>query len=191
MRKNRNQNHKRNGNFSTNSSGSFNSGTSKPFKKEVLLDRNITDSTENEETFLPIFTRHSARVTALQLLYDIAITGRSFEEVWEKAALTGDSNQIEFTRRLVLQTHLNSEKLDEEISRWVEHWTVDRLALTDKLILRMALCELFILEETPPKVVMNEAIEIAKAFSTSQSGRFINGVLDAAANARISNLSAQ
>lgn len=161
----------------------------KPPLKEVFVDNVPQESNEPEERFLSVVTRHSARITALQVLYDIHISDRTLSEVWASASIQGDPNQVEFTLRLVRTTHENEQSLDEEIGKWVEHWTVDRLALTDRLILRMALAELFLLEGTPPKVVINEAIEIAKAFSTSQSGRFINGILDAAANARIPNLS--
>ncbi|MCX7836102.1 MAG: transcription antitermination factor NusB [bacterium] len=189
MKKSKNSRQKGNGNTSKYKSVAIE--LLKTPLKEVVIGLQPSDVPDPDESYQPVISRHSARVTALQLLYDIEITGRTFLEVWNGTVLTGDPNQIEFSKRLVQQTHEHEEMLDEEISKWVEHWTVDRLALTDKLILRMALCELFILEETPPKVVINEAIEIAKEFSTSQSGRFINGILDAAANARIPNLSDQ
>jgi len=60
----------------------------------------------------------------------------------------------------------------------VENWEFGRIALIDRLILRLALCELLHFDEIPPKVTINEAIDLAKKYSTSQSGRFVNGILD-------------
>jgi len=71
------------------------------------------------------------------------------------------------------------EALDKDIASVVENWEFKRIALLDRLILRMALCELIHFDEIPPKVTINEAIDLAKDFSTQQSGRFVNGVLDA------------
>ena len=65
------------------------------------------------------------------------------------------------------------------MSQVVTNWQFDRIALMDRLILRMALCELINYEEIPPKVTINEAIDLAKKYSTYESGRFVNGVLDA------------
>ncbi|MDK9701481.1 MAG: transcription antitermination factor NusB, partial [bacterium] len=130
-------------------------------------------------------SRHIARQIALQMAYSMEIAGLSLDEVWAGGKLTGQERHIEFIRRL-LQTMLQRiTELDEEIRKRVERWSIDRLALADHLLLRLALCELLFMEETPPKVVLNEAIELAKEFSTTQSGRFINGILDAALGDRI------
>ena len=69
--------------------------------------------------------------------------------------------------------------LDKEISLKLENWEFARLAIIDRIILRMAIVELLYFKDIPPEVSINEAIELAKTFSTEQSGKFINGILDA------------
>jgi transcription antitermination protein NusB len=69
--------------------------------------------------------------------------------------------------------------MDEEINSRVNNWEMSRIALIDLILLRMGICELLFFPEIPPKVSINEAIEIAKEFSTAGSGKFINGILDA------------
>ncbi|HKJ34819.1 MAG TPA: transcription antitermination factor NusB [Balneolales bacterium] len=91
-----------------------------------------------------------------------------------------DKEAIEFAEKLYLRT-INSEKeLDLEINKHVENWDINRLAVIDKLILRMAICEMIEFDDIPAKVTINEAIEIAKKYSTAKSGRFVNGILDSA-----------
>ncbi len=154
-------------------------------KREVLVSR---DSVTNEDDgiidFEAVVSRHNARRVALQIVYNIELTGKTLTEQWSQAKITGEQRHIEFLQRLLRRTMELTTVLDEEITRRVERWTIDRLALTDHLLLRLALCELIHMEETPPKVVLNEAIELAKEFSTTQSGRFINGILDAALSDR-------
>jgi transcription antitermination factor NusB len=74
-----------------------------------------------------------------------------------------------------MATHV---KIDDVITRCTEHWDLDRMAVVDRNILRLAVYELGWRTETPPRVVINEAIEIAKKFGSRESGRFINGILD-------------
>ncbi|MFN3821395.1 MAG: transcription antitermination factor NusB, partial [bacterium] len=69
--------------------------------------------------------------------------------------------------------------IDERIREKIQKWEFHRLAVVDRCILRISAAELFFVPDVPPKVVINEAIELAKKFSTEQSGRFINGILDA------------
>ena len=155
-------------------------------RREVLVDRDtVTAEDEVAYDFEVISTRHAARCTALQLSYSVALTGQTLTEAWGNAKLRGELRHIDFLKRLLQQTQDHQAELDVEIEKRVERWTIDRLALTDHLLLRLALCELLFLEETPPKVILNEAIEIAKEFSTSQSGRFINGILDASVQDRL------
>jgi transcription antitermination protein NusB len=150
-------------------------------KREVLVSR---DSVANDDDdiveFEPVVSRHNARQVALQIAYNIELTSKTLTEQWSQAQLVGEQRHLEFLKRLLIRTYELQVQLDEEIVKRVERWTIDRLALTDHLLLRLALCELLFMEETPPKVVLNEAIELAKEFSTTQSGRFINGILDAA-----------
>jgi N utilization substance protein B len=87
-----------------------------------------------------------------------------------------------FSQELIQKVALNKKIFDEMISKRVANWEMNRIALIDKILLRMAICELLYFEDIPPKVSINEAIEIAKIYSTSASGKFINGILDAILN---------
>lgn len=88
----------------------------------------------------------------------------------------------DFCKTLALKTHVRSDEFDEMIKGKSEHWDFDRIALLDKIILRMAICELLYFEDIPPKVSVSEAIEIAKDYSTENSGNFVNGILDSILN---------
>jgi N utilization substance protein B len=124
--------------------------------------------------------RRHARELALQLLYqhehtgaDLEVMQRNFDE-W-----TSSTDGVrEFADFLLRGTLANLEKLDEELSIQTAHWRLERLAAVDRNILRLALFELAHVPDTPPAVVIDEAIEIAKKYGAEESGRFVNGVLD-------------
>jgi transcription antitermination protein NusB len=99
---------------------------------------------------------------------DLTLTGISFN--WEEDA--------DFTRRLYLRTVENGELLDSAIRKHLENWDLDRVALTDKVILKAALCEMMEFPAIPVKVTLNEFIEISKVYSTPKSKGFVNGLLD-------------
>ena len=124
--------------------------------------------------------RRRARELALQELYGWEISGNTIEVVLKR--MTDDSEAEEeivtFASELLTRTILNKVTLDEDVVSVVENWEFGRIALIDRLILRLALCEFLHFEEIPPKVTINEAIDMAKKYSTSQSGRFVNGILD-------------
>ena len=84
-----------------------------------------------------------------------------------------------FARRLVIEAIKHRIDIDKVIQGKVANWDFERIAILDRVILRMAICELKYFKEIPPKVSMNEAIELAKLFSTEKSGQFVNGILDA------------
>lgn len=84
----------------------------------------------------------------------------------------------ELTRRLVLGVIEHRNEIDPLIAERSEHWRLDRMAIIDRNILRMALYELLYCEDIPPKVTLNEAIDLGKRFGTEESGSFINGILD-------------
>ncbi len=90
------------------------------------------------------------------------------------------SDAEKFAVRLFRETINQTEELDREIEPHLVHWEIDRLAIVDKLVLRMAICEMIVFEDVPTKVSINEAIEIAKKYSTGKSGKFVNGILDSA-----------
>ncbi len=128
--------------------------------------------------------RRIIREKVVQALYAHEISGDPPDHVIE-CVLTGlEENRpaYEFARKLVLQTISEALEIDRIIRSKVTNWDFKRIAVLDRLILRMAICELIFFKEIPPKVSMNEAIELAKLFSTERSGQFVNGVLDAVLN---------
>ncbi len=128
--------------------------------------------------------RRIVREKVVQALYAHEISGDPPEHVIQ-CILSGLENSrpaYEFARRLVLHTISHSAEIDRIIRAKVANWDFQRIAVLDRLILRMGICELIFFKEIPPKVSMNEAIELAKLFSTERSGQFINGVLDAVLN---------
>jgi N utilization substance protein B len=121
-----------------------------------------------------------ARERALQCLYYIEIGGHQ-----EDMAATGfwehfhpDDKASAYFFRLVSGVKAHQEELDAYISRFSEHWRLERMASIDRAILRLALFELLHCPEVPPKVAVNEAVELGKHFGAENSGSFINGILD-------------
>ena len=127
--------------------------------------------------------RHQAREAALGALY-LWEMGRTeprqaLDTFFEEHAPDAPEAVRGFASELVLGTTADAEALDAIIGTHSAHWRVERLAVIDRLILRMAVWELQHATDTPPAVVMNEALELARTFSTDDSVRFVNGVLDA------------
>ena len=85
----------------------------------------------------------------------------------------------QFANDLINKVLIHVKELDEKILERVANWEMSRIALIDRLLLRIGICELLYFPDIPPKVSINESIEIAKDFSTAGSGKFINGILDA------------
>jgi len=125
--------------------------------------------------------RRIIREKVVQALYAHAISGDPPEHVMHYVLHPLENNKPahEFARRLVLKTIEHSAEIDRIVRGKVRNWDMRRIALLDRLILRMGICELLYFREIPPKVSMDEAIELAKLFSTFRSGQFVNGVLDA------------
>jgi N utilization substance protein B len=90
-----------------------------------------------------------------------------------------DETDRAFAQELIRRVLANIEDLDERIIQRVTNWEMNRIALIDKILLRMGICELLHFPDIPPKVSINEAIEISKDYSTAGSAKFINGILDA------------
>jgi N utilization substance protein B len=125
--------------------------------------------------------RRKARELALQLLYQLDVQDEAraephFSEFWGRHPV--DAEVREFAEALVRGTKLHQDKIDELIEQYAEHWDLERMAVVDRNLLRLGIFELLWSGEAPPKVVINEAVEVAKKFSTQESGRFINGILD-------------
>lgn len=126
--------------------------------------------------------RREARERVMQALYARELAGgdvRHFIDTLLKPKLKEDTENLRFAESLFLRTLEMGEDLDEIISRHTENWDLSRIALIDHIVLRMAISELITFEDIPPKVSINEAIEIVKRYSTPKSGQFINGILDA------------
>jgi len=92
--------------------------------------------------------------------------------------LQKQTESFTFAKQLILKVIECTKELDSLIRQRVEHWEFNRLAIIDRIILRMSICELLYFDDIPPKVTINEAIEIARDYSTEKSDKFVNGVLD-------------
>lgn len=128
-------------------------------------------------------TRRKARESALQMLFaaDVAKTQGSVLTscYWnELGEPTLDEATREFANNLAVGTLREIEKTDETIRTRAEHWRIERMAIVDRNVLRLAVYE-FLFTDTPHTVVINEALEIARRFSTFEATQFINGILDA------------
>lgn len=125
--------------------------------------------------------RRVVREKVMQALYAFEIGKDPIEHVIKHvlAGLNNNKDAHTFARKLVLATIQHAAAIDKVIKSKVANWDFKRIALIDRLILRMGICELMYFKEIPPKVSMNEAIELAKLFSTEKSGQFVNGILDA------------
>lgn len=127
-------------------------------------------------------SRRFARELALQALYGTEIGHRPPDEMLSETGARIDSAEGRtFVRDLVLGTLEHAAESDAEIAPLLEGWTIERLPTIDRLLLRMGVFELRHCGEVPVPVVINEAVELAKKFSTEDSHRFVNGVLSRAA----------
>ena len=125
--------------------------------------------------------RTLSREIALKILYasDVSnesITARS-EDFWSNEEEV-DGNVKEFADLIISGVEGHLSELDEVISKYASNWTIERMATIDRNVLRMATFELLFSDDVPPKVAINEAIDIAKKFGDKDSGKFVNGVLD-------------
>jgi len=121
--------------------------------------------------------RTQARETALQLLYQYDLTGEENIDEFLKG-IDERTDVQEYARLLVAGVVENLSELDAQIARVSENWRLNRTAAVDRCALRIGLYELLNCPEVPPKVAINEAIDLAKKFSAEQSGAFVNGILD-------------
>ncbi len=128
-------------------------------------------------------SRRKARECALQMLFAADVAGAAPDEVlrtyWAQLGEPETENAArEFATRLAAGTLAHLDTLDERIRSRAEHWRIPRMAIVDRNILRLAVYE-FLYEPTPRTVAINEALEIARRFSTYEATQFINGILDA------------
>ena len=130
--------------------------------------------------------RHRAREAALQILYhwdvgraDVASAADTFFTLQWPNADPPDAELRAFASSLARDTVQRIDDIDPLIADTTERWRPERMAVLDRLILRMAICEMLRDPGTPPAVVINEALELARTFTTEESVKFINGMLDA------------
>lgn len=127
-----------------------------------------------------IISRRKLREKVLQILYAYELSNDSLNLMFDDLLQdVSDEESIEFVKSLTLLTIKHRDEYDELIKEVVKNWELERIAVIDRLLIRMATCEMLHFPEIPPKVSINEVIEIAKRYSTDQSDKFINGVLDA------------
>jgi len=138
----------------------------------------------NFEFFNCMSSRHLARTITLQTLYEWDFHNQNnnllpkiLERHLKESGLNTEEN--EFIKNLVREIVKNLKKIDERITTFAPEWPIEQITLIDKNILRLGIYELLFSKETPPKVCINEAIEIAKTFGGETSGKFVNGVLGA------------
>jgi len=125
--------------------------------------------------------RHYARIIALQSLYENDFRDpdtSDVEEIFSRHVknIGEDGENVEFAKMIIEQTGKNKANIDKLIEKVAPEWPIEQVAIIDRNILRMSICELEYCD-TPPKVVINEAIELAKTFGAEHSSKFINGVL--------------
>lgn len=134
--------------------------------------------------------RRQARARALQALYEREVGGLSLAEAFGVLDGAGEPDVTPlvgpdraFAEALASGADADRAALDERIAQAARHWRVERMAALDRLVLRLAIHEWLARPETPPRVVINEAIELARAYSGEDAARFVNGVLDGALRA--------
>lgn len=132
-------------------------------------------------------SRRKARELALQVMFQMDVGGsepetaiaqafnREVEGDWSPRQLP--EKDAEYCRQLVSGAWANRQESDQLIAQHAREWSVDRMATVDRSILRMAIHEIFHVADVPDGVAADEAVELAKAFSTAESGKFINGIL--------------
>lgn len=132
--------------------------------------------------------RHLGRIVALQTLYEFEFrvqcgdTAANLGEILERniSRYSETIGDTDFIRELVLSTHKFQDELDATIQPIAPEWPINQIARIDRAILRLSLYELSHSSDVPPKVVINEAVELAKAFGGDNSSKFVNGVLGTA-----------
>jgi len=124
--------------------------------------------------------RTCARIAAVEILYRIDLVDadplKVTVEVIRRRRLK--TNSADYLRILIQKTIREQKRIDSSLSRSLTDWKLERLSYVDRAILRLAACEILFLAEIPPKVSIDEAVELARFFGTQGSARFVNGVLD-------------
>jgi len=136
----------------------------------------------NPERDKKLSQRRLARERALQLLFSHAVNGRDTDELYVEIIQSDEAlseQALEFARELLLQYNQHEAELNVIITERLSNWDFSRVALVDKILIQLGIIEFKYFPQIPPKATINELIEIAKDFSTEESGKFINGILHA------------
>lgn len=125
--------------------------------------------------------RRQSRELAVQFLYQINITGndnwqKSLDGFWNEQCVEADVK--EFSNRIINKVIEQKKEIDKLIVSYTTNWDISRIAVVDRNVLRVAISELLYMDDIPPIVSINEAVDIAKKYGTSESGKFVNGILD-------------
>ncbi len=129
-------------------------------------------------------SRRHARERALRILFEVDVGRQPPADALAQVQKTVPPTEWAFIRKLCEGTWAAQKELDARLGALTGDWAIDRLANTDRAVLRMAAYELLHMD-TPPRVVINEAVELAKAYGTEESGKFVNGVLGALHRSRV------
>ena len=127
---------------------------------------------------LAVQERPAARRCALQVLYTAEIRGESPSKIIEGEAFLGEDDPSDYASMLVQRCEAHRVGIDQQLASTSENWSLARMPVVDRCILRMAVCEMLYVDDVPISVSINEAVELAKAFGgEDDSPRFVNGVL--------------
>ena len=126
-------------------------------------------------------SRRRTRVAAFQTLCEIDVVNHSLDQTLAHAKSSHELSKSATDFLVILTSGVleNIQRIDKIITEFAPSWPISQMAVTDRNLLRMAIYEMAILNETPPKVAINEAVEVAKVFGSESSPRFVNGVLGA------------
>ncbi len=127
--------------------------------------------------------RSKAREYVLQMLYQVDITRSKWQEVLESFCLTCERQDLsgelkDFSAQLLSGVLDHLPEIDKKISKYAANWQLERMAFVDRNIMRLGCFELLYRADIPPKVAINEAVELAKKYSGAESGKFVNAILD-------------
>ena len=124
--------------------------------------------------------RSKARESVLQILYQIDVTGDPVDAVLNQYWHTRNRNPevVDFANEIVKGTTEHLSEIDAIISQHSENWEISKMPIIDRNILRFAIYEILYMDDIPPRVTIDEAIDLANNFGTPNSGKFINGILD-------------
>ena len=147
----------------------------------------------NDKTKVDPKDKRLARIIAVQAIYAYELYPDNTDEIltiilddddrdWSALESRPSKDAIAYAKRLYKKVIKVKDELDDLIKKRSKNWSINRITLLDRLILRMSLAEMIYEENVPPKVSISEGVEIAKYFSTDESGSFVNGILDSVYN---------